>query len=248
MGEQGFSVLVVDDSEMNRDTLARRLRQQRCNITMAENGKEALEILSNQSFDLILLDIMMPEVDGYTVLSEIKASEKLQNIPVIMISALEELDSVMRCLEMGAEDYLTKPFDPVLLKAAIARSLNKGTSAPAVIADPTLNKPQTSQRGAMSGQKTLLQSGNPTPRPHQSGQPTDPSLKPVSKPVAEAMSIEEVVSRLLRSGKMSRKGYTHLSRAIFNATFSQRTLSEQECNQLNLVFKSIQTGKIKIID
>jgi CheY-like chemotaxis protein len=80
MVEQGYSVLIVDDSEMNRDTLARRLRQQGCSITMAEDGKEALQILSKQDFDLVLLDIMMPEVDGYQVLSEIKSSARRCNI------------------------------------------------------------------------------------------------------------------------------------------------------------------------
>ncbi|AFY69860.1 response regulator receiver protein [Thalassoporum mexicanum PCC 7367] len=243
MVERGYSVLIVDDSEMNRDTLARRLRQQGCKITMAADGKEALKILSKQLFDLILLDIMMPEVDGYTVLGKVKASETLQHMPVIMISALEELDSVMRCMEMGAEDYLTKPFDPVLLKAAIARSLSKNppraTTAPEIPAAP-LAKPQQ-----MGGQKTTLQSSSTTPRTRQ---PTNPSLRPSSKPATEAMSIEEVVSRLIRSGKMSRKGYSHLSRAIFNATFAKRTLTEQEYNQLNLVFSYIHTGKIKIID
>jgi DNA-binding response OmpR family regulator len=245
MEKRGYSVLVVDDSEMNRDTLARRLRQQGSNITMAENGKEALKILSKQTFDLVLLDIMMPEVDGYTVLKKIKSSETLQHIPVIMISALEEIDSVMRCLEMGADDYLTKPFDPVLLKAAIARSLSKSQSARPTSPAPQLPAQPNTTKG---GQKTILQTGTPTQRPHTSAQPTNPSLKSSNNSGFEAMSIEEVVSRLIRSGKMSRKGYTHLSRAIFNATFSQRTLTEQEYNQLNLVFSYIHAGKIKIID
>jgi DNA-binding response OmpR family regulator len=161
-----------------------------------------------------------------------------------MISALEEIESVMRCLEMGADDYLTKPFDPVLLKSAIARSLNKSPSAPPLPSAPS--PADRSAKAAMGGQKTLLQSGNPSQR-SPSAQPTNPSLKS-SKSATEAMSIEDVVTRLVRSGKMSRKGYTHLSRAIFNATFSRRSLTEQEFNQLNLVFNHIHTGKIKIID
>ncbi|WP_448533423.1 response regulator, partial [Parathermosynechococcus lividus] len=125
MTNSNANVLIVDDNEMNRDTLARRLRQQGFAIEMAANGVEALEMARKQSYDLVLLDIMMPEMDGYEVLQTMKADSNLRHIPVIMISALEEIESVMKCMELGAEDYLTKPFDPVLLKAAIARCLKK---------------------------------------------------------------------------------------------------------------------------
>lgn len=122
--EQGF-VLVVDDNEANRDVLSRRLKRQGHSVVVAENGLQALEMMRAQSFDLILLDIMMPEMNGYQVLEELKADIALRHVPVIMISALDDVDSVVRCIELGAEDYLYKPFNPVLLKARVGASLEK---------------------------------------------------------------------------------------------------------------------------
>ncbi len=124
MTDQG-RVLVVDDNEMNRDLLSRRLLRQGHLIAMAENGQEALEQLRSQPFDLVLLDIMMPVMNGYQLLESLKTDPDLRHIPVIMISALDDLDSVVRCIELGAEDYLFKPFNPTLLKARIGASLEK---------------------------------------------------------------------------------------------------------------------------
>jgi two-component system, sensor histidine kinase and response regulator len=121
---QGF-LLVVDDIETNRDLLSRRLERQGYAVATAENGRKALEMLRADTFDLVLLDIMMPEMDGYEVLQRLKADDWLRHIPVIMISALSELDSVASCIEMGAEDYLPKPFNPTLLKARIGACLEK---------------------------------------------------------------------------------------------------------------------------
>ena len=95
------------------------------NIEVAHDGEQALARLENGPFDLMLLDVMMPKVDGYQVLKGLKAQGRLHNIPVIMISALNEMNSVVRCIELGAVDYLTKPFDPVLLRARIGASLEK---------------------------------------------------------------------------------------------------------------------------
>ena len=78
-----------------------------------------------EDFDLVLLDILMPDINGYQVLEQMKSDPELRHIPVIMISALDEIDSVVRCIEIGAEDYLSKPFDPVLLKARLGASLEK---------------------------------------------------------------------------------------------------------------------------
>ena len=122
--ERGF-VLVVDDNEMNRDVLSRHLERQGHTVAVAENGRQALEMVSAQSFDLVLLDIMMPEMNGYQVLQRLKSDGTWRDIPVIMISALEDIDSVVRCIEMGAEDYLPKPFDPVLLRARTDAILEK---------------------------------------------------------------------------------------------------------------------------
>ena len=122
--DQGL-LLVVDDNEMNRDVLSQRLKRQGHDVVTAENGREALAMARGQAFDLILLDIMMPEMDGYEVLQRLKADDALHTIPVIMISALDEMDSVVRCIELGAEDYLPKPFNPVLLKARLGACLEK---------------------------------------------------------------------------------------------------------------------------
>ncbi len=119
------TLLVVDDIEANRDVLMRRLERQGYAVAAAENGRQALEMMAGAAFDLVLLDIMMPEMDGYEVLQRLKADEALRHIPVIMISALSELDSVVRCIELGADDYLCKPFDPPLLKARIGACLEK---------------------------------------------------------------------------------------------------------------------------
>lgn len=118
-------VLVVDDNEANRDVLSRRLRRQGITSVTAENGTQALDMVRSNPYDLILLDIMMPEMNGYQVLETLKADPALQHIPVIMISAVDDIDSVVRCIELGAEDYLFKPFNPVLLRARVGASLEK---------------------------------------------------------------------------------------------------------------------------
>ena len=123
--ENRSSVLVVDDNEMNRDMLVRRLRPFDYYVEVACDGGEALDILNKRAFDLVLLDIMMPIMDGYEVLKEMKANEKLKDIPVIMITALDDAVSAARCIDMGAEDYLTKPFDPTLLKARVTACLER---------------------------------------------------------------------------------------------------------------------------
>ena len=124
-GTQSGSILVVDDDEGNRAMLARRLVRLGFNVAVAENGRRALEALRAAKFDLMLLDIQMPELNGYEVLEQLKADPALQNIPVIVLSASDETERVARCIEMGAEDYLPKPFDPVLLQARIGASLEK---------------------------------------------------------------------------------------------------------------------------
>ena len=118
-------LLIVDDNEINRDVLARRLGRQGYTTAAAENGRKALEMVQTQKFDLLLLDIMMPELNGYEVLRHLKADSHLRDIPVIMISALDDMASIVRCIKLGAEDYLPKPFDPVLLRARIGASLEK---------------------------------------------------------------------------------------------------------------------------
>jgi len=122
---EGGRILIVDDNEMNRDMLSRRLERQGFSVSAAPDGREALRLVREREFDLVLLDIMMPEMNGFQVLANLKSDEGLRHIPVIMISALDEMRSVVRCIEIGAEDYLAKPFDPVLLKARIGACLEK---------------------------------------------------------------------------------------------------------------------------
>lgn len=123
--EEGGSLLVVDDNELNRDILTRHLERQGHKVIAVENGFMALQTLKSHVFDLVLLDILMPGLNGYQILEKMKEDESLRHIPVIMISALDEMDSVAHCISLGAEDYLPKTFDPILLKARISACLTK---------------------------------------------------------------------------------------------------------------------------
>jgi phosphoserine phosphatase RsbU/P len=119
-------ILVVDDNDDNRYTLKLYLDLEGYReIEIAQDGEEAIALLEVERFDLVLLDVMMPRLDGYGVLEWLKRKERLHTLPVIMISALNELNSVVRCIELGAVDYLTKPFNPVLLRARLGASLEK---------------------------------------------------------------------------------------------------------------------------
>jgi class 3 adenylate cyclase len=125
-GSQGGArLLVVDDNKVNRLLLARNLELMSHRVASAENGRVALEMLRREPFDLLLLDIEMPEMDGFQVLEQLFNDLQLRDLPVIVTSSLEGLDNVVRCIELGAEDYLTKPVNPVLLKARIGASLEK---------------------------------------------------------------------------------------------------------------------------
>ncbi|MCU1233658.1 MAG: response regulator receiver sensor signal transduction histidine kinase [Candidatus Solibacter sp.] len=123
--EGGGRILIAEDNPTNRDILRRRLEKEGHHVTETQDGAEALAALENGDFDLLLLDILMPRMDGFEALARIRKSERFTDLPVIMISALDEIQSVVRCIEMGAEDYLPKPIDPVLLRARIGASLEK---------------------------------------------------------------------------------------------------------------------------
>jgi class 3 adenylate cyclase len=125
MTESGARLLVVEDNKVNRLLLIRNLELQGHRVASAENGRVALEMLKSEPFDLLLLDIAMPEVDGFQVLERLLADSRLRDLPVIVTSALEGMESVVRCIELGAEDYLHKPVNPVLLKARVNSSLEK---------------------------------------------------------------------------------------------------------------------------
>jgi adenylate cyclase len=118
-------ILVVDDNVSNRDLLSRRLVREGYRVTAVEGGEAALAITAADSFDLVLLDMMMPGLSGFEVLCRLKADARTRHLPIIMISALDELDSTVRCIAAGAEDYLPKPFNPVVLRARVGASLEK---------------------------------------------------------------------------------------------------------------------------
>ena len=118
-------LLVADDNKVNRLLLQRGLEQQGHRVALAENGRIALERLRAEPFDLLLLDIEMPELDGFGVLEALKADRALRDLPVIVTSSVEGVANIVRCIELGAEDYLPKPLNNVLLKARVQASLEK---------------------------------------------------------------------------------------------------------------------------
>jgi CheY-like chemotaxis protein len=233
MGMQNFQVLIVDDNEINRDMLARRLHRRDFNLSMAVNGREALSMIQANLYDLILLDIMMPEVDGYAVLTYLKKDPRLRDIPVIMISAIEEMDSVMKCMEIGADDYLTKPFDPEMLKAAINRCLPNRMQSPN---PPTIPDRQVSRAPNSSFAAPTQLSEFKLPEDTTRGTSTN------------AVSLDEVVHRIMQTGVISRKGYLYFSKAIFNALFENSGLTDQEVYQIRSVFEAIQSRQVKVVD
>jgi len=229
---QKFQVLIVDDNEINRDMLARRLHRKDFNLAMAVNGREALTMIQETLYDLILLDIMMPEVDGYSVLKYLKETPKFRDVSVIMISAIEEMDSVMKCMEIGADDYLTKPFDPEMLKAAINRCLANKKRA---IAPPVIGDRYTPDLPRFENANTQI-AGFQLPEDTTRG-------TPINK-----ISLDEVVHRIMQTGVISRKGYLYFSKAIFNVLFENSGLTEQQVYQIRSVFDAIQSGQIKVVD
>src|SRR6266571_2898289 len=119
------SVLVIDDDPVTRQMLAGTLEQEGHQVTTTENGARGLELIRSKSFDVVILDVIMPEMDGYRVLEELKGDAELRHIPVIMVTAVDDMDSAVRCIELGADDYLSKPIDPVVLRARINAGLTK---------------------------------------------------------------------------------------------------------------------------
>ncbi len=232
MGIQNFQVLIVDDNEANRDLLARRLHRRDFNLSMAIDGREALSMIQANLYDLILLDIMMPEIDGYAVLKYLKEDSRLRDIPVIMISAVEEMDSVMKCMEIGADDYLTKPFDPEMLKAAVHRCLpDRGKRSNT----PTIPNQQVSGLSSPNF-------ANPSTQISEFKLPEDTTRGNSTN----SISLDEVVHRIMQSGMISRKGYLYFSKAIFNALFENSGLTDQEIYQIHSVFDAIQSGKVRV--
>lgn len=125
-GPVGARILVVDDNTLSRRTIGLAVEGLGLDGVPAKNGAEALDLLRREAFDVVLLDIVMPEMDGFAVLAEMKSDAEMRDVPVIVVSALDdETDSVVRAIELGAEDFLPKNFDLVLLKARLGASLVK---------------------------------------------------------------------------------------------------------------------------
>jgi len=127
MKDEHGHILVVDDHKTNRLKLSLGLKTQGHTVALAENGQQALDMLRAESFDVVLLDIIMPELDGYQVLEQMKSDTVLRTIPVILITAEQEMESVVKGIELGADDYLPKAFDPVSLEARVGACLEKKT-------------------------------------------------------------------------------------------------------------------------
>ncbi|MBT4889518.1 MAG: response regulator [Rhodospirillales bacterium] len=126
MANDTVKLLIVDDEEFNCKLLMRHLNKEGyTNVDMAENGAQALEMARAGGYDLVMTDIEMPEMDGIAVLEAMKSDMRLRDVPVIMISGVEDMDSIVKCIELGAEDYLRKPFNPVMLRARVSASLEK---------------------------------------------------------------------------------------------------------------------------
>jgi adenylate cyclase len=125
MGTTAKTILLVDDEEANRDLLSRRLSNEGYRVTAVDGGRHALEALQTSRFDLVLLDLMMPEMDGLATLDAIKSDSSLDGMPVLMLTASSERESVVHCLSLGAADYLIKPVDAGELKRRVARQFER---------------------------------------------------------------------------------------------------------------------------
>ena len=121
---EGVTVLIVDDNEENRDILSRRLKTDGFNTITAVDGKEAMDVLNDKIVHVTLLDIMMPEVDGFTLLSQIRADSTFEDMPVIMLTAIDIVTVAQECLRLGACGYVTKPYDMDMIKQKIRECLN----------------------------------------------------------------------------------------------------------------------------
>ncbi len=165
-GLTGARILVVDDIEDNRHLLIRRLnREGYRDIATAADGEEALALLADRGFDLVLLDVMMPKCDGYQVLERLKADGRLHELPVIMISALNEIDSIVRCIQLGAVDYLPKPFNPTLLRARVSATLEQKVLRDAVRTH--LARIEAELESARKLQMSMVPSVFPPPSPER---------------------------------------------------------------------------------
>ena len=125
MTDQPIHILAVDDNRMNRLKLARSLEGEGYSVAQADGGRAALDMLRSKAFDLVLLDILMPEVDGFQVLREMMDDAALRDIPVIVISGLEDMESVERCMAAGADDFLNKSVEPAVLQDRVRKILDK---------------------------------------------------------------------------------------------------------------------------
>ena len=123
MSNDSYRVLVVDDNRINRLKLSRALKSEGYDVLEAQGGKEALDALASERIDLVLLDLLMPDVDGFQVLEKMQVEQQTREIPVVMVTAVDEADDLKKCMEIGAVDYITKPFDIDILKERVQNHL-----------------------------------------------------------------------------------------------------------------------------
>lgn len=126
MAHEKQHILVAEDSSTQAQHLKWMLEDSGFRVSIASNGKEAIKLMGRENIAVVITDILMPEMDGYGVLEHMKNDEYLRDVPVIIVSAVDEFESALRCIEMGADDYLLKPYNPALLKARITACLEKG--------------------------------------------------------------------------------------------------------------------------
>jgi class 3 adenylate cyclase len=148
-------ILVVDDNQLNRLELAQALKKQGHSTVLAEDGLKALDALEQDHFDLVMLDILMPNMDGFGVLENMKADGQLRDIPVLVISAIDEMDSIVKCIRLGAEDYLPKPSDLTLLEARVTACLEKKRLREAIVSQLGKYVPESVAASIINDQKAL---------------------------------------------------------------------------------------------
>lgn len=205
MTEKTHSLLIVDDNAMNRDMLARRLDREGYRIATASGGRAALAMVAQQKYDLILLDILMPDMDGYQVLEALKRDPATRDIPVVMLTAVNEIDSVVRSFEMGAEDYLTKPFNIPFVKSRITTCLRASQPvAPSiageiaganilVVDDNAMNRDMLTRRLEREGYHIVTASGGCAALELVSTQPFDLVLLDILMPDLNGYQVLETL-------------------------------------------------------
>jgi len=219
-------ILVVDDNRMNRLKLSRSVEKQGHTVATAEDGQQALDMLRSEVFDVVLLDIVMPVMDGYAVLAAMKDDSELRRIPVIVVSAVDEMDSAVRCIEMGAEDYLPKNFNPVFLRARVASSLRR-------------KKLRDLEQAYLQQEVMLRQSEKLATLGRLSAGMAHELNNPASAALSSAQQLQHAFENLLKTGlAMSTAGFTGEQVQVMNELAETIITSASQNQQLDPLTRS----------